>query len=701
MAEEELKNTIFNLQYTSQSIVYYIPYLALYFLLFLYIYISVRKIEFVKSKWGLALAAVSQVVASLFMSIGICSYFGFTPTLNGGEIFPYLILFIGFENIVVLTKSVVSTPFDLDVRYRIALGLKKESWLITKILLFELIIIFFGICTMVPAIQEFCVFAYVGLLIDFFMQMIFFVTVLSIDIRRMELTDLGRHHHPTRYHSQNSYDQTDRIDTADRMNHQIESLNTVNLKTNGTRSYSNGCKRRSLSKDYLINKSVQFFYFWAKTRMVQRFVMVLSLVWIILIFYKSLLVVELMRHDVNVSKETMDALLPKGAGLPRLIQANFQQYIFSSTKSKMSHSNVHSDSNEDSNSGIGNGFTYLPTLDYVKRNFKSLVTISSNEEKNKKHSVNIIHENLLSTLPQQKSRLFNWQSLDYYHWLSLFANYNVSLYNRYVAILPEITIDRLVSQKDILKYRNENEIKKYDSLLFNFDDEKSINGSQNLSNQEKQFTTQNMTVQGRLLFRWAVYELAGIVILGIPTIYFIVYLFTLVYKCLCSRKYEQWRKTWSTANIKRQYKKIHARVNVKNCLICDNIDGTYKASKAECQACTYENSSDDSFNEQRNNEEEAASELSSFDSDYESKIKPANSITNLIRKRKKKIRFNDETSDLNGTENGKSFNGSSGSSSKTPKSMDRDALLTKIINGQKDDLELRPVRILNSEVNLT
>jgi len=47
---------------------------------------------------------------------------------------------------------------------------------------------------MVPAIQEFCMFAYVGLLIDFFMQMIFFVTVLSIDIRRMELSDLNRHY---------------------------------------------------------------------------------------------------------------------------------------------------------------------------------------------------------------------------------------------------------------------------------------------------------------------------------------------------------------------------------------------------------------------------------------------------------------------------------------------------------------------------
>lgn len=169
----EHKHDIYNLQYTRQSFIYYIPYILLYFLLFLYIYISVRKIEFVKSKWGLAFAAVAQVIASLLMAIGICSYFGLTPTLNGGEIFPYLIIFIGFENIVVLTKSVVSTPFDLDVRYRIALGLKKESWVITKILTFELIIIFFGILTMVPAIQEFCVFAYVGLLIDFFMQMIF------------------------------------------------------------------------------------------------------------------------------------------------------------------------------------------------------------------------------------------------------------------------------------------------------------------------------------------------------------------------------------------------------------------------------------------------------------------------------------------------------------------------------------------------
>jgi len=36
--------------------------------------------------------------------------------------------------------------------------------------------------------QEFCLFAVLGLGSDFFLQMFFFTTVLSIDIRRMEVS---------------------------------------------------------------------------------------------------------------------------------------------------------------------------------------------------------------------------------------------------------------------------------------------------------------------------------------------------------------------------------------------------------------------------------------------------------------------------------------------------------------------------------
>ena len=39
------------------------------------------------------------------------------------EIFPYLVIVVGVENILVITKSVVSTPVDLEVKIRVAQGI--------------------------------------------------------------------------------------------------------------------------------------------------------------------------------------------------------------------------------------------------------------------------------------------------------------------------------------------------------------------------------------------------------------------------------------------------------------------------------------------------------------------------------------------------------------------------------------------------
>ena len=39
------------------------------------------------------------------------------------EVFPYLVIVVGVENILVITKSVVSTPVDLEVKIRVAQGI--------------------------------------------------------------------------------------------------------------------------------------------------------------------------------------------------------------------------------------------------------------------------------------------------------------------------------------------------------------------------------------------------------------------------------------------------------------------------------------------------------------------------------------------------------------------------------------------------
>ena len=56
------------------------------FIDFLGIFFFSGKIEMVKSKGGLAFSAVFTVVASLLMSVSICTMFGLTPTLNGGYV---------------------------------------------------------------------------------------------------------------------------------------------------------------------------------------------------------------------------------------------------------------------------------------------------------------------------------------------------------------------------------------------------------------------------------------------------------------------------------------------------------------------------------------------------------------------------------------------------------------------------------------
>lgn len=185
LKENFTSNSVLHLHYLGDFDCHeFLPLFCTYLALFLYMYFSVRKIELVRSKVGMALSAVCTVIASLLMSIGLCFFFGLDPagSSRGREVFPYLVVVVGLENILVLTKSILSTPGHLDSKIRLAQGLSKEGWGITKNLLTEVTILTIGLFTLVPSIQEFCIFAMVGLLCDFFLQMCFFSTVLSLDM---------------------------------------------------------------------------------------------------------------------------------------------------------------------------------------------------------------------------------------------------------------------------------------------------------------------------------------------------------------------------------------------------------------------------------------------------------------------------------------------------------------------------------------
>ncbi|KAI9349088.1 sterol-sensing domain of SREBP cleavage-activation-domain-containing protein [Obelidium mucronatum] len=168
--------------------------LLTYIIVFFYISLVLGKVELVKSKFGLGLGAVLMVFSSLTMSVGLTSWMGVTSSLVPWEVLPFLIIAIGVENIRVITNAVVTSAIDLPVKERVGIGLSKVGAKMAYSLARELCLLVLVSLINVPALQEFCLFATVAVVIDFMMQITFFTTILSIDIRRLELSDLPNLH---------------------------------------------------------------------------------------------------------------------------------------------------------------------------------------------------------------------------------------------------------------------------------------------------------------------------------------------------------------------------------------------------------------------------------------------------------------------------------------------------------------------------
>jgi len=251
----------------------YIPYTLTILAVFVYVYYSCNKIEVVQSKVGIALTAVITILGSLFMSLGLT---GLSWTAANGYVYmvPYLVAALGLENMLVVIRSVVSTPAHLNVKVRVAQGLSKEGWNITKNLFSEITVLtlgfFLGILD--SSIQDFCLLAVMGLLTDFFLQTFFFLTVLCMDISRTRL-----------------------VDVVERPRDFQRPVSGPGLRRNEGR-YGTGLVAPSVpARRTEEARRVRLFNFWAQRRVVSRFFIAAMVGWIAIFIYQSGLVETLMR----------------------------------------------------------------------------------------------------------------------------------------------------------------------------------------------------------------------------------------------------------------------------------------------------------------------------------------------------------------------------------------------------------------------
>ncbi|XP_015430485.1 PREDICTED: sterol regulatory element-binding protein cleavage-activating protein [Dufourea novaeangliae] len=474
------------------------PLMMTFNALFFYVYFSVRKIELVKSKIGIAFSATVTVIGSLSMTMGVCFFFGLTLSLSGKEVFPYLVIIVGLENVLVLTKSVVSTPAQLDVKIRVAQALSKEGWSITKNLLTEVTILTIGLFTFVPAIQEFCIFAIVGLVNDFFLQMVFFSTILAIDIKRTELSSETSKFHMSNIPAMRKQQFTTTITNRKPNIFRSKSHPRLNGLSNGPTNViaPNTQNTHTLGK---IPKRLRIVHFWARTRIFQRAFMVWMIVWISMIIYNS----GIVEHVIHLSETLKTESEIDGYTLDRPQSLN--NYVELNTMKPLSMPSA----------------TIAP--DHLNR--QDDLTNNVTEELNKLKPVDF---------PP-------WNRLSLYHWSSVLSMYNISAAGGRITILPTIKLSHSVSPQLVKQISNPNDVQHFQwhSLATAALDPLDFSDIELPSRSEgRGFNADAPFIPSSPM------EIFLAAVLCLISIIVVAYTMVVLYRCICSRNYAEWRASW-------------------------------------------------------------------------------------------------------------------------------------------------------------
>ncbi|OHW91020.1 srebp cleavage activating protein [Colletotrichum incanum] len=155
----------------------------------LYFLYSLSKLRAVKSKIGLIVTVFAQVVVSIMSSFTVCAIFRVDLSGIPQAAYPVVVLSMSLENIFRLINAVIMTPSENSTSSRIsrAFGETAHVALASSA---QNVLILWGLSKIVsPGVSAFCTFVAVAIVFDFFYLSTFFLAVLSVDVRRTELSD--------------------------------------------------------------------------------------------------------------------------------------------------------------------------------------------------------------------------------------------------------------------------------------------------------------------------------------------------------------------------------------------------------------------------------------------------------------------------------------------------------------------------------
>lgn len=184
-----MPSQLYEFQFRPMSFQDTLALILAYSLTLSYFVVSLTKLRAVKSKVGLVVTVVTQLFVSIMSSFTVCAILKIDLSKIPSFAYPVVILSMSLENIFRLINAVILTPAEDSTSHRIGQAFGETTHIALASVAQNLLILW-GLSKVVsPGVQAFCTFAAIAILFDFFYLSTFFLSVLSVDVRRTELSD--------------------------------------------------------------------------------------------------------------------------------------------------------------------------------------------------------------------------------------------------------------------------------------------------------------------------------------------------------------------------------------------------------------------------------------------------------------------------------------------------------------------------------
>ncbi|CAK7263178.1 hypothetical protein SEPCBS57363_000436 [Sporothrix epigloea] len=184
-----LSSQLYEFQFLPISIQDWIMLALAYSATIVYLIQNLSKLPAIKSRPGLIVTVIAQIFVSIMSSFTVCAILKIDLSRIPRAAYPIVIVSMSLENMLRLIRGVIATNLEESTSNRIGAAFGKTTHIASASVL-EHLLLLWGISKLVtPSLSDFCAFLAIAIVFDFFYLSTFFLSVLSVEVRRSELSE--------------------------------------------------------------------------------------------------------------------------------------------------------------------------------------------------------------------------------------------------------------------------------------------------------------------------------------------------------------------------------------------------------------------------------------------------------------------------------------------------------------------------------